>query len=808
MFNDLQYAARAFWRTPGFTIVAILTLALGIGASTAIFSVVNGVLLRALPYPHPDEILQVWTTSAGEPKSAHAPADFLELQRENHSLLKLAGYREDAFTVAPAGGEPVRFPGALVTVDYFDVFGMPAALGRTFSRAADAATNEPLVVLSDAAWTHQFGGDKDIVGTRARINGVAHTVVGVMPPAFAYPEEARAWVLSTKPVPLPPLDVPGDLLESRGVHYFKAVGRLRPGVTPEQAQADLRSIANDQAKRFPEINGDRGVSVVRLHEQIVGDVRAALIMLLSAVGIVLLISCANVASLLLARGTGRRRELAIRAALGARRTRLVRQLITESLLLWAAGGAAGLIAGTWAIALLLSVIPDGIPRVQQVGLDMRVATIAVAVSFASALIFGLLPALQASRVDGALALRDADRATTAGRTQGRTRAALVVGEIALTSILLVCAGLFANSFVRLQSVDPGFRTEDVTLVPLPLPQTTYQDGKRQAAFYQRIMEGLQQRPEVRSAAILFPSPIQGANANGTFSIEGSTVQARADRPFTAIASVSSDYFRTLGIPLIQGRTFGEQDRDPAPAVGIVNAELARRYLAGRDPLGIRVRFGDSGDDWITIVGVVGNSRNRGLAEAPTALMYLPYHSFPLPFMAIAVRSTAASGTIASIVRAEVRSADPDMPVDDIKPLRDVLRESVAEPRFRALLLVAFALMAVTLAAIGEYGLISYSVMQRTREIGIRVALGAGTRQVVLPILREGMTLAFAGVAIGLAGSFAASRLLARFLFGVGSTDPLTYFSVTLFLLAVALLASYIPSRRVLSIDPVTALRTD
>ena len=807
MFNDLQYAARAFWRTPGFTIVAILTLALGIGASTAVFSVINGVLLRALPYPRSDEILQVWTTSAGEPRSAHAPADFLDLQRENHSLLKLAGYREDALTMVPAGGEPVRFPGALVTVDYFDVFGMPAALGRTFSRAADSATNEPLVVLSHAAWTHQFGADKEIVGTRVRINGVPHTVVGVMPSAFAYPEEARAWVLSSKPVPLPPLDIPGDLLESRGVHYFNAVGRLRPGVTPEQAQADLKSIADDQMKRFPEMNGDRSVSVVRLHEQIVGDVRAALIMMLSAVGIVLLISCANVASLLLARGAGRRRELAIRAALGARRTRLVRQLITESLLLWAAGGAAGLIAGTWAIALLLKVIPEGIPRVQQIGLDLRVAGIAVAVSFASALIFGLIPALQASRVDGALALRDADRATTAGRTQGRTRAALVVGEIALTSILLVCAGLFANSFVRLQNVDPGFRTEDVALVPLPLPQAKYLDGKRQAAFYQRIMEGLQQRPEVRSAAILFPSPMQGANANATFSIEGSTVQARADRPFAALGAVSPDYFRTLGIPLIQGRTFGEQDRDPAPATAIVNAELARKYLAGRNPLGIRVRIGESGN-WKTIVGVVGDSRNLGLAEAPTALIYLPYHRFPLPFMAIAIRSSAAPGTIASIVRAEVRSADPDMPVDAIKPLRDVLGESVAEPRFRALLLVAFALMAVTLAAIGEYGLISYSVMQRTREIGIRVALGAGTRQVVLPILREGMTLALAGVAIGLAGSFAASRLLARFLFGVGSTDPLTYAAVTFVLLAVALLASYIPSRRVLSIDPVTALRTD
>ena len=808
MLNDLQYALRSFLRTPGFTVVAIFTLALGIGANTAVFSVVNAVLLRPLPYPHPDEILQVWTTSAAEPKSAHAAADFLEFQRGNHSLLKLAGYREDAFTVAPPGGEPVRIAGALVTVDYFDVFGMAAALGRTFSRAADAATSEPLVVLSHAAWTRQFGANPGIVGTRVRINGVPHTVVGVMPAAFMYPEDAKAWVLSGKPVPLPPLDISGDLLESRGVHYFKAVGRLRPGVTREQAQADLNSIADDQARRFPESNGGRGVAVQRLHEQIVGDVRAALVMLLAAVGIVLLIACANVASLLLARASGRQRELAIRAALGARRARLIRQLITESLLLGAAGGVAGLIAGSWAIALLLKVIPERIPRVQQIGLDMRVATIAIAVSFLSALLLGLVPALQASRTDAALALRDADRATTAGRGRARTRAALVVGEIALTLILLVSAGLLANSLLRLQNVDPGFRADHVALVSLPLPQAKYPDGKRQAAFYQRILEGLEHRPEVESAAILFPSPIEGGNANGTFTIEGRAMPTRADRPFTAIASVSANYFRTLGIPLIHGRIFGEQDRDPAPAVAIVNAELVRKYLGGKDALGTRVRFGDSGDDWITIVGVAGDSRNLGLGEAPTPVLYIPYHRFALPFMGIAARSAAAPGVLASIIRAEVRNLDPDMPVENIVPLGDVLRESVAEPRFRALLLAAFALMAVTLAAVGVYGLISYSVMQRTREIGIRVALGAQSRQIVVPIVREGMTLALAGVGIGLVGAFAASRVLARFLFGVGATDPTTYVAVAILLLGVALLASYIPSRRVLRIDPLTALRTD
>jgi putative ABC transport system permease protein len=808
VINDFKYAARAFFKTPGFTVVAILTLALGIGTNTAIFSVVNGVLLRPLPYPHTREIVQVWSTSAGEPKAAHAPADFLEFQRDNRTLLALAGYREDALTIIPPRAEPVRVSGALVTTDYFDVFGMPAMVGRTFSRSIDGSAVEPLVVLSHAAWAQYFSADPQIVNRRVRINGVAHTVVGVMPASFAYPDGAKAWVLSTKPVPLPPLDVPGDLLESRGVHYFMAVARLRPGVTTGQAREDLAVIVESQARRFPESNGGRGIALQPLRERIVGDVREALYMLLAAVGVVLLIACANVASLLLARASGRHRELAIRAALGAGRGRLIRQLITESVLLGAAGAVAGLLAGSWAIALLLKVIPDGIPRTEEIGMDVRVGGVAILVSFACALLFGLAPALQASRTDATLALGDADRRATAGRGRAKTRAVLVVCEIALTLVLLVSAGLLANSFVRLQRVDPGFRVEQVTTVSLPLPQSKYRDGKRQAAFYQRVLEGLEQRPETEAAAILFPSPIEGANASGSFTLEGQPSSNRADRPRTSIASVSANYFRTLGIPIIAGRTFTEQDREPAPAVAIVNATFARKYFAGQSPLGKRVRFGDSGDDWITLIAVVGDSRNVGLHEPPTPLLYMPYHSFTLPFMAFAIRSTAPTATISSLARTVITNADPELPVDKVQTLGDILKESVAEPRFRTVLLGAFALMAVVLAAVGVYGLISYSVTQRTREIGIRMALGAQARQVMLPVLREGLTLALAGIAIGLAGSVAMSRVLKGFLFGIDATDPLTYCLVALLLLAVALTASYIPSRRALRVDPIIALRAE
>jgi len=807
---DLRYALRTLAKNPGFTIVAVLTLALGIGANTAIFSVVNGVLLRPLPYPDSRQLVQIRPMSTADSSSAMAPADFLELQRDNHTLQALAGYRDDALTIASAQSGPVRVQGTLVTSDFFEVFAMPTALGRTFNRAADTATSERLVVLSHAVWSQQFASDAQVVGRPIRIDGSPATVVGVMPATFDYPAGSKAWILSPKPVPLPPIDVAGDLLESRDVHYFQAVGRLKPGITREAAQSDLAAISGDQGRRFPESNGGRGIAVAALYERIVGDVRQALLILLGAVGVVLLIACANVSSLLLARASGRQRELAIRAALGAARSRLVRQLITESLLLGATGGVAGLLLGNWAIALLLAVIPEGIPRVEQIGLDARVGAVAILTSFVCALLFGVIPALQASRADASLALRDADRTATGGRSRARTRAVLVLCEIALTVVLLVSAGLLLNSFIRLQRVNPGFRTDQVTLISLPLPQSRYPDGKRQSAFYRQVLESIERHADVHSAAILFPNPIEGHNANGTFTIEGRPPLKRGDRPFTALGSVSANYFRTLDIPLIKGRTFTDHDRDPAPSVAVVNATLAQRYFPGEDPIGRRVRFGEtsSDKDWITIVGVVGDSHNVGLNEPPTPLLYLPYDTFPLAFMSIVVRSSAGSGAVASIARSEVKAIDPDMPIDRIIPLHDLLAESMADARFRTLLLSSFAAMAVVLAAVGLYGLMSFSVLQRTREIGIRVALGARPRQVVMPVVREGLLLALAGVGLGVIGSIAATRLLAAFLFGVPPGDPLTYAAVAVLLLAVALLATYIPSRRAAHVDPVTALRME
>jgi putative ABC transport system permease protein len=804
-----MYMLRSLSKNPGFAVVAILTLGLGIGANTAIFSVVNAVLLRPLPYRYADRIVQVWGTNRDQEDGSHAPADFIDLQRSTRTLDVVAGYREDALTIAREGSEPVRETGALVTADYFEVFGTHASKGRTFNRAADAGTAQPLVVLSHNLWRDALASDPAVVGRLLRVNGVAHSVLGVMPDGFNYPLGAKAWVLSPKPVPPAPIDIPGELLETRGMHYFQAVGRLADGTSLDQANAELATIAAGIAQRFPQTNTARGLRAEPLYERIVGDVRQGLLVLLGAVGVVLLIACANVASLLLARASGRQRELAIRSALGASRARLARQLLGESLMLAVAGGLFGLLLGTWAVDLLLAVLPGGVPRVEQIGIDGQVAAASFGISLVSALLFGLIPSFHASRAETSSVLREAgDRASTGGRARTRARAMLVVAEVALTLVLLVSAALLANSFLRLQRTDPGFATDVVTLVQMPLPQSRYQDGKAQAAFYQRLLEGLQARGEIEMAAVVFPDPLSGSNAMASFDIEGQPPMTRADRPNSTIVAATPDYCRTMGIQLIAGRSFTDRDRPPAPTSVMINTTLARRYFSGVDPIGKRIRFDEESNDWMTIVGLVADSRNMGLDQEPAPQLFLPMHVFPLPFMNVVARSPGGVAGVASAVRAQVHAIDPELPVDTARPLSEVVHESVAEPRFRTLLLGGFAVTALVLAAIGVYGLISYSVTQRTREIGIRVALGASARQVVGPILREGLTLALAGIAIGAAGAVAATRFLESLLFGVAPTDPLTFAAVSGLLLLVAVIASYIPSRRALRVDPLVALKAE
>ena len=805
MLTDLRYAARALTKNPGFTAIAIVTLALGIGANTAIFSVVNGVLLRPLPYGDPDRLVQVWTSTTDESRSNHSAGDFLDLQRENQSLTAIAGYRAGAFSAARAEGSGVHVEGVYVTADFFDVLSVGAVSGRTFTRAT-ATAGERLAVLSHETARQLFGDEARAVGERVRLNGEPHAVTGVLAPRGGWPESARIWILSDKPVPPSPI-ASSDPLTEREIRYFEAIGRLKPGVTFEQAQQDLHRVASVIQQHHPSTSAGRDIRLLPLHETIVGDVRPALLVLQAAVGLVLLIACANVSSLLIARATGRRRELAIRAALGANRQRLIRQLLTESLLLGIAGGLSGLLAGAWLTVLLVRLLPEGVPRADGITLDGVVAFATLSVALATSVLFGVMPALQASRADASTALKQSGERTSAAKARGR--AALVVAEIALTLVLLAGAGLLVNSFLRLQRVESGLRAENVTLMSLAIPQTRYPSGEAQTALYDRVLASLTARPEFQAAGLGFPGPLRGSNASGVFLIEGRPSLSRDDRPFTHLGSVSGGYFAAMGIPLVAGRIFDGRDTEKGPGVVIVSTGLARKYWPGENALGKHVRFeSDQNAPWMTVVGIVGDVRQLGLQEAPPPLLYLPYQQFPLPFTNVAVRSTLADDAVATLLRSQLGEIDADLPSGKLSTLQGVLDRSVDEPRFRTFVLGAFALMALVLAAVGVYGLISYSVTQRTREIGIRIALGAQPRQIVLPVLREGLILAGLGTAIGLAGAAAAARVLGRFLFGIGATDPVTFASVALVLLGVAVLASYIPSRRVIRVNPIDALRTE
>jgi predicted permease len=802
--GTIRYAARTLIKAPGFSLIAVATIALGIAANTAIFSVVNGVLFRPLPFADESRVVKVSTTTRNERESNHSAGDFLDIRRGNRSLAAIAGFREDFVAVAATPGEPRLFQAAWVTSEFFDVLGTPAALGRPFL-AADNSAGQKLAVFGHAAWQQILNGDPNAAGRTVRMNGEAYTIAAVMPVGFAWPQQAKVWLLSPLPVPPSPINLK-DPLTNRDVQYFQAIGRLTPGVTIEQAQDDLRAVGAAIQQANPATSGGREIRIASIRETLVGDVRKALLVIQGAVGLVLLIACANVSSLLIARATGRRRELAVRAALGASRSHLIRQLLAESLVLGVAGGIVGLLLSSWLVVLLLQVLPRGLPRTDAIRLDTTVMLVTLMASLVTGVLFGILPALQASRTQAAQVIKESG---ARGSSRARGRSALVVAEIALTLVLLAGAGLLANSFLRLQRVDPGFNPEQVTIGHLLLPQSRYRTGDDQTRLYRQLIEGLSERAEVRAVGVGFPGPFRGGSASGNFDIEGRPAASRADRPFAYIGTVSGGYFDAMGIPLLAGRTFLDRDGDKAPGVTIVSAALARKHWPGESPIGKRLRFDDNPSaPWITVVGLVGDVRQLGMASEPPPILFFPYEQFALPFTSVAVRSALPEATVTSMMRAQMAGIDPDLPFGDITPLRAAVELNVDGSRFRAILIGIFALLALVLAAVGVFGLISYTVAQRTREIGIRVALGAAPRQVLLPVIREGIVLALAGVALGLAGAFLAARALSAFLFGVGATDPLTFAGVALLMLTVAILASYIPSRRALRVDPVIALRAE
>ncbi len=807
LWQDLRYGVRMLAKKPGFTAIAVLTLALGTGANTAIFSVVNTVLLRPLPFEHPEQLVTPWgNRDKGEQQRVVSYPDFVDWRDQTRTLEQVAAYNLVA-THLRGEGEPELLSGAAVSADLFPLLGVRLALGRAFTRDEDQPGSAPVIILGYGVWQRRFGSDPNIIGKEVILGNRGATVLGVLPAGFRFPVQA------TKTDFLQPLaPVMGERVKRRSSYSMRVVARLKPGVTLEQAQAEMRTIAQRLEQQYPDENYRLGVDLVPLHEDIVGSTRPALLMLLSAVGFVLLIACANVANLLLARAAARRKETAIRAALGASRACILRQLLTESLLLSLLGGTLGLLLALWGVDLLVAVSPRDIPRLQDVALDARVLGFATLISIMTGIIFGLAPALQASKTDLNEVLKEGSRGSTEGIRRNRVRSLLIVCEVALSVLVLIGAGLLVKSFLRLREVNPGFDPRHVLTTSLSLGVARYPQGEQQRDFFQKILQRIRALPGIESAGVINPLPFGGSSSSNTFTIEGRPPLDPGETPHSYYRAISPDYFRTMGIPLLKGRAFTERDVKDQPPVLIINETLARRFFAGEDPLGKRIIIGfDPIDNPNSppreIVGVVGDVRHAGLDVKSGAEYYVPYLQAPERNMDLVVRATPGSPpSTAASIRSAIREVDKDQYIPDIQPMEQLLAESVARRRFSMLLTGLFAALALTLAAVGIYGVISYSVTQRTHEIGVRIALGARTQDVLRLVVGQGMILTSIGVAVGVAVALVVTRVMVSLLYGVSATDPTTFAGISLLLTMVALVACYIPARRATKVDPMVALR--
>ncbi len=797
MLQDIRYAIRSYLRAPGFTAVAIITLALGIGGATAIFSIVDGILLRPLPYPEPDRIVRVSRTNAAFEDGAFAPADFLDLKRDAAAFSSMAGFREDIVDLT-GSGDPVRVRGVQTTASFFEVLGARPLIGRTFQSGSDRP-GAMLAVIGEGLWQRQFGGRADIVGEHVGVNGTPMEIVGVVPEWFRHPLAADVWTLSPLDIPTSPIPV-DEPLASRDVQYFSAIARLAPGATLVSANHDVRQIGDRLASDFPDSNAGESFMVRELSDVLVRDVRPALLVLLASVALVLLIACANVAGLMLARGTARRRELAVRASLGASAGRLAGQLMTESLVLALIGGTCGLLVAAWGLDALVALAPETIPRLEEVQLDWRVASVAMLVTTLVGVLFGLAPALQSARPALASDLKDGGRTGTSARTHFRS--GLVVAEVAVALVLLIGAGLMLTSLLKLGAVDPGFHTSSLVAVELPVPQSRY-DEDAQRRFYSGVLARVRENPVTANTAVLFPTPLRGSNASAGVEIEGQPNDPRSSERLAELNAVSPEFFQTMGIRLLRGRALQATGGVDRPLEAVINERLASQW-GERDPIGTRINVGS----WATIVGIVSDARRQSLDAAPKPAIYLSYEQFTLPFMGLMVRTDQPASAVAAAIRTAVKELDPDLPIGEVRTIEQIIEQSTGQPRFRTLLILAFAGLAVLLAAVGVYGLISYSVSQRTAEMGVRLALGASPRQVCALVMRQGLWLAVAGVVIGLAGAALATRGLASLLFDTSATDPAIYAALAIGLLTVAAMACYVPARRAMRVDPIRALRAE
>ncbi len=811
MFKELRYAARMLLKRPGFSLVAVLTLALGIGANTAIFSVVNATLLRPLPFNDPERVVMIWgylPKMAQLDRLPNSSANFVNLKAQNQSFERLAAFRSWSWQLT-GDGEPERVRGARVSADFFAAVGAGPVLGRVFSAEEDLPNHAPVAVISHRLWQQHFGGDKHVIGKTITLTGQNTMIVGVMPPGFQFPGGANMipglqfelqndiWM---------PLAITDEERQQHGNLNLATIGRLKPGVSTAQGENELRALQ----KELPLGKIGYTLNVLPLHQQMVGAIRKPLLVLLATVAIVLLIACANIANLLLARATSRQKEIAIRAALGAGRRRIIRQLLTESLLLSLAGGAIGLLLAVWGNSLLVSLIPRDVPRIADVGVDVRILLFTLALSVVTGLIFGLVPALQASRFDLNASLKDGTRGTTAGAGQNRLRSLLVVSEVAMALVLLIGAALLMKSFMRLLDVAPGFNPDNVLTLEIQLADlepSRYAREEERTKFFQQLMDRLEAVPGVEKAGGVLSLPLSGAFESTDLILEGQESTPDAQRPEADYTVVTPNYFETLQIPLLQGRQFNTHDRKDSPGVIVINDILAQRLWPSQNALGKRFRIGFE-ERQREVIGVVGSIKQTTLDAEVRPAMYMPHQQSPNSGMTVLVRTRGEPLAMAAAVREEVRALDRDVPVTQVQTMERVVGASVAQPRFSMLLVGLFAGLALVLSAVGIYGVMAYSVSRRAHEIGVRMALGASAREVLKLVLKDGMTLALAGIGVGLLGAFALTRLMASFLFDVSAKDPGTFATVAVFLAVVAFIACYIPARRATKVDPLIALRNE
>lgn len=801
LWQDIRYGVRKLVKSPGFTVVALIAIMLGVGTNTAIFSIVNTVLLRPLPYKNPDQLMTVWSTApgTGQAQMRTALPTINDWREQTKSFDGMAAYAFNLYNVTGID-EPEQAVGAQVSEDFFNVVGMPPAIGRTFSPQEN---HDALVVLSNAFWRRRFNADPNVVGKTLMLNGKVFTITGVMPANFQVPlTEVALWTTLMHALTSTP-----EQATSRGFHSFNIIARLKPGISIEQAKSDLNTVNSRIQQQYPDTNSGRGSNIIPLRELVVGDVRTALIILFGAVFFVLLIACANVANLLLTRAIVRDREFAIRTALGAGRGVLVRQLLTESLLLAFLGSALGLALAAGLISLLRNSGLNLVPRLKEVSLDGRVLLFTLGVAIVSGLIFGIAPSLQ-TKVNLNDTLKESTRGTTGGAGGRRLRSVIVVAEVALSLVLLISAGLMIRSFVGLLRIEPGFNPEKLLTMQVVMPRLRYAEPQQKIGFSEQVFERVKALPGVTAVGSSSGLPPVFNQLRNSFGVEGYQPAGASETMTANEITINNEYFKALEAPLVAGREFDSHDTSNSQKVVIISKSMVRRFFSDGNAIGKRLTFNDGpAPEWRTIVGVARDLKYSGslYSEAEDAI-YVPYQQFPPGGMYLFVRTQSEPETVAADVRNVVRGIDGDVPVAKMRSMKEVLAESVAQPRFYAMLLGIFAAIALILASIGLYGVISYAVAQRTQELGVRMALGANTGNIIKLVVMHGLRLAIVGVAIGLFLAFGVTRVFASLLYGINATDPLTFVIMPLLLILITLLACFIPARRATRVNPVTALR--